>query len=279
MQDLIYHVQKAVIQISKALKFPDLNYNQSHNFTGDTQLKLDILSDEIITNTLSQCSSIKALISEEKNEILTLNEDAPFIIAYDPLDGSSLMDVNFSIGSIFAIYEKQAHAKNLKAAIYSMYGSRLELVICQDIPKLYRLDANNNFTFIKDLKMNQKGKINATGGTQQFWDTKHTSFIRELFLEGYRLRYSGAMVSDINQILLKGGGIFSYPATKDAPQGKLRALFEVFPLAFIVEKAGGKTSNGNNESLLDLEFNNIHATTPCFFGSEYEITKLLKAYK
>ncbi|TKX30937.1 class 1 fructose-bisphosphatase [Campylobacter estrildidarum] len=278
MEELISYIQKAVLEISDALKFPDTSYSQNHNSTGDTQLKFDILSDEIITKTLTQCPSLKAIISEEKNEILTVNENAKYIVAYDPLDGSSLMDVNFAIGSIFGIYEQKPSAKNLKAAVYSMYGARLELVICEDTPKLYRLDKNNQFTFIKDLKMEEKGKINATGGTQKFWDEKHSKFIKSLFEENYRLRYSGAMVSDINQILLKGGGIFSYPATKDAPLGKLRAFFEVFPLAFIVEKAGGKTTNGNNQSLLDLEFDAIHATTPCFFGSKYEISKLLEFY-
>lgn len=278
MQELISYIQKAVLDISNALKFPDTSYSQNHNATGDTQLKFDILSDEIITKTLSKCPSVKAIISEEKNEILTINENAKFIVAYDPLDGSSLMDVNFAIGSIFAIYEEKASAKNLKAALYSIYGARLELVICQNSPKLYRLDKNNDFVFIKELKMNEKGKINATGGTQKFWEEKHVAFIKALFDEGYRLRYSGAMVSDIHQILLKSGGLFSYPATKDAPQGKLRAFFEVFPLAFILEKAGGKTSNGQNTSLLELEFDEIHATTPCFFGSSYEIEKLLKAY-
>lgn len=278
MQELISYIQKAVLDISNALKFPDTSYSQNYNATGDTQLKFDILSDEIITKTLSKCPSVKTIISEEKNEILTINENAKFVVAYDPLDGSSLMDVNFAIGSIFAIYEEKASAKNLKAALYSIYGARLELVICQNSPKLYRLDKNNDFVFIKELKMNEKGKINATGGTQKFWEEKHATFIKALFDESYRLRYSGAMVSDIHQILLKSGGLFSYPATKDAPQGKLRAFFEVFPLAFIIEKAGGKTSNGQNASLLELEFDEIHATTPCFFGSSYEIEKLLKAY-
>ncbi|MBZ7928352.1 MULTISPECIES: class 1 fructose-bisphosphatase [Campylobacter] len=278
MEELISYIQKAILEISDSLKFPDTSYSQNHNSTGDTQLKFDILSDEIITKTLSQCPTLKAIISEEKNEILKINDNAKYIVAYDPLDGSSLMDVNFAIGSIFGIYEEKASAKNLKAAVYSMYGARLEMVICEDTPKLYRLNKNNEFIFIKELKMEEKGEINATGGTQKFWDEKHTRFIKFLFDENYRLRYSGAMVSDINQILLKGGGIFSYPATKDSPKGKLRAFFEVFPLAFIVEKAGGKTTNGSNQSLLDLEFEAIHATTPCFFGSKYEIEKLLEIY-
>ncbi|EDP6854460.1 class 1 fructose-bisphosphatase [Campylobacter upsaliensis] len=279
MQELVKLIQEAVIDISNALKFPDTSYSEEKNSSGDTQLKFDVLSDEIITHHLSKSKALKALISEEKEEILKLNENAQFIVAYDPLDGSSLMDVNFAIGSIFAIYKEEVSPKNLKAAFYSIYGARLELVCCEgEEVKLYRLNEGGKFDFVKELKMAEKGKINATGGTQKFWDNKHANFIKELFEEGYRLRYSGAMVSDIHQILLKGGGLFSYPATKDAPNGKLRAFFEIFPLAFIIEKAGGATTNGQNASLLELEFDKIHATSPCFFGSEYEINKLLKAY-
>ncbi|EKG3604032.1 class 1 fructose-bisphosphatase [Campylobacter upsaliensis] len=279
MQELVKLIQEAVIDISNALKFPDTSYSEEKNSSGDTQLKFDVLSDEIITHHLSKSKALKALISEEKEEILKLNENAQFIVAYDPLDGSSLMDVNFAIGSIFAIYEEEISPKNLKAALYSIYGARLELVFCEgEEVKLYRLNEGGEFDFVKELKMSEKGKINATGGTQKFWDNKHANFIKGLFEEGYRLRYSGAMVSDIHQILLKGGGLFSYPATKDAPNGKLRAFFEIFPLAFIIEKAGGATTNGQNASLLELEFGQIHATSPCFFGSKYEINKLLKAY-
>lgn len=279
MQELISFIQEAVLEISNALKFPDTSYENSQNRTGDTQLKFDILSDKIIEKTLSKCSKIKALISEEKKDLLLLNENAKFIVAYDPLDGSSLMDVNFAIGSIFAIYEESPKASNLKASVYSIYGARLELVVCENTPKLYRLNENKEFIFVKELKMLEKGKINAPGGTQKDWEEKHSAFIKSLFDEGYRLRYSGALVSDIHQILLKGGGLFSYPATKNSPSGKLRAFFEVLPLAFIIEKAGGKTSDGQNSSLLELDFKDIHATTPCFLGSGYEIEKLLKAYK
>ncbi len=279
MKELIFYIKQAVLQISKELKFPDTSYEKSQNHTGDTQLKFDILSDKIIEKTLSKCPKIKALISEEKQDLLLLNEKANFIVAYDPLDGSSLMDVNFAIGSIFAIYEESPKACNLKGAVYSIYGARLELVICEDKPKLYRLNENDEFIFVKELQMLEKGKINAPGGTQKDWEEKHFKFIKSLFDEGYRLRYSGALVSDVHQILLKGGGLFSYPATKNSPSGKLRAFFEVLPLAFIIEKAGGKTSDGKNTSLLELDFKDIHATTPCFLGSGYEIEKLLKDYK
>lgn len=281
MQAIFESIKKAVLAISNEMKFPDTSYKTSQNATGDTQLGFDIKSDELITQILGQCADIKALISEEKSDIYELNSNGKYVVAYDPLDGSSLFDVNFAIGSIFGIYEDKASALNLKAAVYSIYGARLELVICEQksTPKLYRLNQNGEFIFIKELKIGEKGKINACGGTQKEWSDTHANFIKSLFDEGYRLRYSGAMVSDIHQILCKGGGLFSYPATKNSPNGKLRAFFEVLPLAFIVENAGGKTSNGANSSLLELKFNELHATTPCFFGSAYEIDKLLQAYK
>ena len=279
MKELIKTIQKAVLEISKELKNPDTSYSSGENATGDKQLKLDVKADLLITEILSKCPDIKALISEEKDEALILNENAKFIVAYDPLDGSSLLDVNFSVGSIFAIYENEAKAKNLKAAAYSIYGPRLEFVLCAEKVELFRLDKEAKFSLVKEFKMSEKGKINASGGTQKEWSKTHADFIKALFDEGYRLRYSGAMVSDIHQILCKGGGLFSYPATKSSPNGKLRAFFEVFPLAFVIEKAGGFSTNGFNDSLLELEFSEIHATTPCFFGSKYEIEKLKQAYK
>lgn len=278
MEKIFETIKQIAVKIAEEIKFADLGYTDHANATGDTQLKLDVLSDEIITREFANLECVKALVSEEKDEILTLNKNAKFIVAYDPLDGSSLVDVNFAIGSIFAVYENELKPENLKAAAYSVYGPRLELVICVDKPMLYRLNKENEFQFIKNLELKQKGKLNATGATQKGWSDKHAKFIRELFERGYRLRYSGAMVSDLHQILLKGGGLFSYPATTDAPNGKLRALFEVLPFAFIYERAGGATSDGYSKSLFDVKIEKIHQTTPCFFGSKDEIATLHEFY-
>lgn len=278
MQEIFETIKNVAICISDALKYCDLGYTHNQNSTGDTQLKLDVISDEIITREFSKLSKVKALVSEEKKDPLIINKDSKFIIAYDPLDGSSLVDVNFAVGSIFAIYEDEISPKNLKAAAYSVYGPRLELVIADFEVKLYRLDKDDKFVFIKDIYLQKKGKLNATGGTQKGWSEIHRNFIKSLFDEGYRLRYSGAMVSDLHQILLKGGGLFSYPSTQDVPKGKLRLAFEVFPFAYIYEKAGGKTSDGKNNSLLELELLTTHQTSPCFFGSSYEIEKMHEYY-
>ena len=103
-------------------------------------------------------------------------------------------------------------------------------------------------------------------------------FIDSLFASGYRLRYSGGMVPDLHQILIKGGGLFSYPATQDAPNGKLRKLFEVFPMSFIYEQAGGEAIDGARR-ILDLACDSLHQSTPCFLGSKEEINALKQAYK
>ena len=129
MQEILKHIKKAVLAISNEMKFPDTGYHNSQNATGDTQLGFDIKSDELITRILGQCGEIKALISEEKSDIYELNSGAKYVVAYDPLDGSSLFDVNFAVGSIFGIYENEASARNLKAAVYSIYSARLELII------------------------------------------------------------------------------------------------------------------------------------------------------
>ena len=263
MNEIFETIKKIAVKIGEDIKYADLGYTDHANATGDTQLKLDVRSDEIITAEFTNLACVKALVSEEKEDMLSLNEDAKFIVAYDPLDGSSLVDVNFSIG-----------------AAYVVYGPRLELVLCTDrtAPAFFRLDKDGEFRFIRYLALAQKGKLNATGATQKGWSETHAKFIRELFLQGYRLRYSGAMVSDLHQILLKGGGLFSYPATTDAPKGKLRALFEVLPFAFIYERAGGATSDGYSATLFDMKVEKIHQTTPCFFGSKDEINLLHKFY-
>jgi len=102
--------------------------------------------------------------------------------------------------------------------------------------------------------------------------------IDAIFMDGYRLRYSGGMVPDLHQILLKGGGLFSYPSTSDVPKGKLRMIFEVFPFAFVYEKAGGEAIDGKGR-ILDLSPAHPHDTTPCFFGSKNEIERVKKCYE
>jgi fructose-1,6-bisphosphatase I len=280
MEEIYEAIKRSAIKIQKAIVQGDTSYSNNQNQTGDTQLKLDIQSDLIIEEELKNISDVKELASEEKDEALRINDEGKYLIAYDPLDGSSLADVNLSVGTIVGIYENDYSGKNLKSAVYVVYGPRVEMVIADesDEVKMYRLNLKGEFEFVQNLKLEQKGKLNAPGATQKYWYPHHKELINSLFSEGYRLRYSGGMVPDLHQILIKGGGLFSYPGTSDKPKGKLRMTFEVFIFAFIYEKAGGEAIDAKNR-LLDLSPAHIHDTTPCFFGSSYEIGKVKEAYE
>jgi len=279
MHTIFETIKTVAFEIDNAIKTEDLGYSESENSSGEDQLKLDVQSDLIIEKAFAPVSVVKNLVSEEKEGVLELNAEGKYTICYDPLDGSSLVDVNLSVGSIFGIYEGELKGVNLVASAYVVYGPRVELVIAQknQKPMLYRA-INHTFKEIGEISINEKGKLNAPGGTQQNWSSIHKNFIDGLFLQGYRLRYSGGMVPDLHQILLKGGGLFSYPGTSDKPEGKLRQLFEVIPFAFMYEQAGGQAINDKGLRLMELIPRHPHDTSPCFFGSNYEIEAMKKAY-
>jgi len=278
MQEIIEAIKRSAIRIKEAIEFDDTGYSENTNSTGDTQLKLDIKSDLIIEEEFAKLPCIKEIVSEEKEDKTPLHVNGIYGIGYDPLDGSSLIDVNLSVGSIFGIYEGGYSGAHLKAAVYVVYGPRVELVIAMDDVKLYRLNKKGEFVFIKEIVLKEKGKLNAPGATQMGWEPRHKAMIDAIFMDGYRLRYSGGMVPDLHQILLKGGGLFSYPSTSDVPNGKLRMIFEVFPFAFVYEKAGGAAIDGRRR-ILDLSPSHPHDTTPCFFGSHTEIERVKKCYE
>ena len=272
-------IQKSAYRIREAITNEDTDYSSQSNSSGDIQLKLDIISDLIIAEEFSYLPLVKAIASEEKEEEDILNPNGELCIAYDPLDGSSLIDVDLSVGSIFGIYEGEWNAGKMIAAAYIVYGPRMEMVTAYKGNIRHYIYRHGRFRELEQIKLKKKGRINGPGGTQQFWPPHHKKLIDGLFAEGYRLRYSGGMVPDLHQILLKGGGLFSYPPTADHPDGKLRKLFEVFPFAFIYELAGGYAIDENGERLLELPCSTPHETIPCFFGSRYEIERVKEAYR
>lgn len=277
MNVILEAIQKSAIRIKNAIDVKDIGYSQEQNSSGETQLQLDIQSDLIIEEELSRVAGVHTIASEEKEAPMLLNETGHYFIAFDPLDGSSLVDVNLSVGSIFGIYEGAFTPSKMVASCYVVYGPRVELVFADEHHVSLYLLQNGEFEFVKHITLNEKGKIMAPGGTQQYWAPYHKAMIDGFFTRGYRLRYSGGMVPDLHQILLKGGGLFSYPGASDKPEGKLRMLFEVFPFAFIFEKAGGKAVDGSKR-VLEKEPRHVHDTSPCFFGSSDEVNEVLSVY-
>ena len=277
MRDIIEAIKRVSLDIDKLIKEGDSSKSDTTNESGDTQLKLDVACDEIIEAEFNKLSSIKSIISEEKENEVEINPNGENLVGYDPLDGSSIVDVNLSVGSIFGIYKNNYNGSSLVASVYVVFGPRVEMVVATDKVELFRL-YHDEFRQIDLSPLNQKGKLNSSGGTQNQWFAHHKELIESFFSEGYRLRYSGGMVPDLHQILLKGGGLFSYPSTHDKSDGKLRMIFEVFPFAHVFELCGGEAINSDGIRLLELKPRHLHDTTNCFFGSKYEIAKVKEAY-
>ncbi len=277
IKDIIESIIKSTIEIKKIIQLGDTSKSDEQNSTGDTQLKLDIKSDVVIENNFKLLNSVKQIVSEEQENIVDINKDGKYLIAYDPLDGSSLVDVNLSVGSIYGIFTEDFTGKNIVASVYVVFGPKVEMVVCDGKSvKLYRMQ-NEQFNYIRDIKMDKKGFLKSPGSTQQCWYDHHKKMVSDMFKDNYKLTYSGGMVPDLHHILLRGGGLFSYPGATDKPKGKLRQLFEVFPFAHIFETAGGGAIDGT-QRVLDIETLHIHDTSPCFFGSLEELGRVKKAY-
>ena len=188
MQDIIKAIEEASVKIKELIETGDTGKSEQENSTGDTQLKLDIASDVIIEDIFKTIPSIKAIVSEEQEEIVNLNENGKYLIAYDPLDGSSLVDVNLSVGSIYGIYKDNFDAKSIIASVYVVFGPRVEMVVAIDDVKMYRLK-KDKFEFIQTITLDEKGKLNAPGSTQNCWAPYHKELIDDVDT------YAGIMVA------------------------------------------------------------------------------------
>ncbi|MCQ2631842.1 class 1 fructose-bisphosphatase [Helicobacter pylori] len=273
--EIISLLEKGVKKAQEILEKPDAgSYTKLENSSGDTPIKADLALDKFLEENFLSLENIKSVFSEEKETPVT-KENGSYLIAYDPLDGSSVMEANFLVGTIIGVYEKDYKAQNLVASLYVVFGHKIELVVALD--KVYRYAFyQNKFHFIETIVLENKGKIIASGGNQKDFSLGLKKALEEFFAENYRLRYSGSMVADVHHVLIKKGGMFSYP------QKKLRKLFEVFPLALIIEKAKGEAfyfDKGVKKRLLEQGVENYHEKSECYLASPHEAQILEKYLK
>ncbi|WRA45043.1 class 1 fructose-bisphosphatase [Helicobacter pylori] len=273
--EIISLLEKGVKKAQEILEKPDAgSYTKLENSSGDTPIKADLALDKFLEETFLSLENIKSVFSEEKETPIT-KENGSYLIAYDPLDGSSVMEANFLVGTIIGVYEKDYKAQNLVASLYVVFGHKIELVVALD--KVYRYAFyQNKFHFIETIVLENKGKIVASGGNQKDFSLGLKKALEGFFAENYRLRYSGSMVADVHHVLVKKGGMFSYP------QKKLRKLFEVFPLALIIEKAKGEAfyfDKGVKKRLLDQGVESYHEKSECYLASPHEAQILEKYLK
>lgn len=281
LRGLICEIAEATKYVINAVQTGDLGLAGTSNLYGEEQLALDVLSDKIITDRLSKCGLVASMASEEKDVVETVHSDykGGYSVAFDPLDGSSLIDVNLTVGSIFSIYKGdnilQGGRKQV-AAMFVVYGPRTSLIYtAKNGVHEFSLNHLGDYTLTREnIQMKDTGKLYSPGGLRSKYLENHRRFIEHLEKKGRKLRYSGGLVPDINQILLKGEGIFMYPALDGAPNGKLRLLFELYPMAFIVEHAGGAASNGKI-GLLDVKIDDVDQRAPVYIGCKNDVAKAL----
>ncbi|MFP6239525.1 class 1 fructose-bisphosphatase [Helicobacter pylori] len=273
--EIISLLEKGVKKAQEILEKPDAgSYTKLENSSGDTPIKADLALDKFLEENFLSLENVKSVFSEEKETPVT-KENGSYLIAYDPLDGSSVMEANFLVGTIIGIYEKDYKAQNLVASLYVVFGHKIELMVA--LEEVYRYAFyQNKFHFIETIVLENKGKIIASGGNQKDFSLGLKKALEGFFAENYRLRYSGSMVADVHHVLVKKGGMFSYP------QKKLRKLFEVFPLALMVEKAKGEAfyfDKGVKKRLLEQSVENYHEKSECYLASPHEAQILEKYLK
>ncbi len=288
-------------QVNKAGLVDIIGSHGKENTHGEEQMKLDVFADNALINVLRNSSDCAGIASEENEDFVAFDDEhsvnSKYVVLFDPLDGSSNIDVNASIGTIFCIYKRVSplgkpctkedflqKGRNIMAAGYVIYGSSTMLVYAT------RLGVNG-FTLEpsigefclshKDMKCPDNGKIYSINqGNSSKYDDKLLSFLNYCMEDApeskrpYSHRYIGSMVADLHRTLIKGG-IFMYPADSKNANGKLRLLYECNPMSYIIEMAGGMGHTGKTP-ILDIEPEKLHQRVPIFIGSKNLVQKALE---
>ena len=298
-------IESACIDINRLIKRVSINnlsgLQNKINIQGEEQTKIDLLSNNIMKNAICCSSKVNCVVSEEDTYISKCSDitdnvsfNGDYFVVFDPLDGSSNIDSGLPVGTIFGIYKKNNYqiginddtikqkGSNLILSGYCLYAASTNFVICHDkkVNHFMYDDLSNQFILINtDIKIPNSGNIfSFNEANYDTWFYNMKSYIKNVKkIKKYTSRYMGALVADTHNILINGG-IFGYPESNILPNGKLRLVYEANPLSYIIESAGGKSTNGY-KSILDLQVNKIHQRTPLFMGSTEDISLLEHFYK
>jgi fructose-1,6-bisphosphatase I len=275
-------------EVNKAGLIDIMGAMGTQNMAGDNQQKLDVLANIRFTRALMKGGEVCALVSEESESFVDFSNDGKYVIAIDPLDGSSNIDVNVSIGTIFSIYRRKTKTgtpidsmdilqkgSEQVAAGYVLYGSSTMLVYTTGHGVngfTYEPSLGEYFLSHPDLKMPLDGKIYSINeGSSGSFSNSVRQYVQYCKENNYTARYIGSLVADFHRNMLKGG-IYIYPATSKDPNGKLRLMYECNALAFIAEQAGGCATDGMGR-ILDIELKELHQRTAFFVGSKNMVDK------
>jgi len=264
------------------------------NASGDAVKKLDVYGNDVMINCIANSGKVAVMGSEENESAIMIKDtENKYLCVFDPVDGSSNIDANVSVGTIFGIYKssdiENPNTKDLLqkgteliCAGYCMYGgATIMMLTFGNEVNGFTLDPSlGEFLHTHDnVKIPEKGKIYSVNeGNCQKWDPVVSKYVHECKygLKPMKARYIGSMVADVHRTLLYGG-IFMYPADKKSPNGKLRLVYELNPMSFLCEVAGGVSSTGR-ERVLDIQPEKIHQRKPIFLGSKIDVERIIKLY-
>lgn len=291
-------------EVNKAGLADILGSTTQENIQGETQQKLDVFADQQFISALQNGGEACAIASEENDDFVAFESErskrGKYVVAFDPLDGSSNIDVNVSIGTIFSIYRRKSEAGILAnesdflqmgnkqvAAGYVIYGSSTMLVYTTGKGvNGFTLDPSIGEFCLShpNMQIPKAGKIYSIneGNLAYCSDAiqRYVAYCKEIDKETnrpYSARYIGSMVADLHRNLIKGG-IFLYPETSKKPEGKLRLLYECNPMAYLIEQAGGLATTGK-EDIMKLQPKTLHQRIPGILGSENMVKKVLSFYE
>ena len=274
---------RACKEIAYKIRTASCDKMSCFNDFGDEQLAIDILANNVIFDNLRASGAVATASSEE-----TPTEDpmggTGYSVAFDPLDGSSVIDTNFAVGTIWGVWPGDkltgVKGKDMKAAGIAIYGPRTTITIAVDnMPYAHEFLLVDDFSAMHGqwIKTNEfmnvaEGKLFAPGNLRATQDNAGYKQLFDYWMENqYQLRYTGGMVPDVNQILVKGKGVFVNVNSKKT-KSKLRLLYEVAPMGYIIEKAGGRSSEGE-KSVLEIPIDTTEQTTQVAFGSYDEVKR------
>ncbi|MCA9511633.1 MAG: class 1 fructose-bisphosphatase [Myxococcales bacterium] len=263
------------------------------NVQGEEQQKLDVIANDLLIHCLRRCPHVGVLGSEEEDEVVVVRPKSAggdYVVLFDPLDGSSNIDVAAGVGTIFSILANDRDdeatdtaalqpGKAQVASGYVLYGSSVLMVLTLGHGvDMFVLDPDlGEFVLVQEgLQIPREKKIRSVNGAYRFdFSEGYQSYLVHTENHGYASRYIGSMVADVHRTLLKGG-VFLYPPTKKAPKGKLRLMYEANPMSLLVEQAGGLASTGDGRRILDVAPGELHERTPVVLGSSAEVEKVLE---
>jgi len=247
-------------------------YESDENPSGERQLEADVYADELLAERLLDIDSVGSYASEERQDVL--ESEGRLHVACDPLDGSSNLRSNNAMGTLFGVYEEPLPAPGsaLVAAGFVLFGPITTMVVAREgTVSEWVIDDGERERITDDMRLPEEPTVYGFGGRVPEWTDAFTGYVAEVE-EELKLRYGGAMIGDVNQVLTYGG-VFGYPGLRDRPEGKLRLLFEGHPIGYIVESAGGASSNGER-SLLSCDPDGLHERTPVFVGDESYVDRM-----